>query len=886
MTSNPPGLNKKEVEKLRTEFGWNELPPDNQKKWLQRLIHQFTSPLIYILFGAAVLTALLVDWHEAIAILVVVVVNAVVGFIQETRAENTTAALAKMIKSEAKVWREGNLQIVTARELVPGDLVALEAGDVVPADGKILEAKNLEVSQAQLTGEPYPMEKKTGAEIFQSSPVHTGKALMEVTKIGAATEIGQINRTMNEQAGERTPLEKQIADLTKKIIWLALISALLFIIIGVIRGLELLEMLEMAVILAVSTVPEGLPIVLTVALAIGMQRMSKAKAVMKNLPSTSTLAGVDVIATDKTGTITEGNLILRDMTDLAEIKKDNILTKLEKLADRQIQVADRSQFLELSPQQKLILEYGVLANEAVFEKGKSEIGDPLDLAILKFAGAQDISLTQKKILTQKWQLKRELPFDSAWRMMGVVAKNRQSDEEILIVKGAPEEIMAKCNFKEAQDRKIVASYVKQLNERGLRTIALAKRKWRPSDEKAANEQGDESNLALEEIKELEFAGVYEFIDPLRKGVKKSVAEINASGVRVIMITGDHLATAKYIATQAGIFSDERADRALLGEDLEKMSAQELSKTLNVSSEKGGVVSVVARATPKTKMLILKTLQKAGRVVAMTGDGVNDGPALAAADIGVAMGITGTEVAKTAADMILTADNFNNLVQGINQARVVFDNLRKVITFLISTSLMEILLLLLATAFNLPLPLLAIQILWLNLVTDGFLDFSLGSEPEEGEVLNRHPEDYQGEIMRRRNLIQLGFLGGVMLILLVGLYVFWSWRLGLDLAAEENLGWMRTMFVISSAMLQWFNVVNCRSESKSIFKLGLKKNKVLLGALVLVLGLQTWAIYGGELAESFLKTQAVGIEVWLGAGIAGIILIGLEEGRKWCSRRDI
>lgn len=863
------GLSNNQIETQRKIYGTNELKTKSKLNGLIRFLNQFRSPLIVALIIIAIITFLMHEYADTIVIMAVTIFNSIIGFVQETKAENTISALKNLIKQKAKVKRNGEVVNIFASELVPGDLVLLESGDAIPADGIFLHSKNLQIVESQLTGESFPVQKKSVSRSiidqvegiykssrnnekenlidklvkvlsaskfeeheygYQSTSVATGRAEMFVLKTGMSTRVGQISKTVIEQVKQSTPIEKKLKKLTHIIIRIVLVCCLIVFGLGLMQGMSPIEIFKIAISLGVSAIPEGLPIVVTLTLAIGAWRMGKARAIIRNLASSSTLAGVNVICTDKTGTMTEGKLTLSDIITLGEIENSQQDEKLN----------------FNNPEEKQALLYSTLCNDGFISTDGNEFGDPLDVSLLKSAKQHKINFVEYK---NKYLRIDEQPFDSQIKYMGTLHK--YENDNLLIVKGAPDVLLDKCVFKNAETKGKIVDFIEKLNQKGLRTILLATKRT------------TSYKIAETGIDRLEFGGLFEFIDPIRKDATKAVSICRNSGIAVVMITGDHISTAKYIAEKSGIF-DPNKDVALLGSEVEIMSDSELESKLSS-------IKVVARATPEGKMRLINAYKKSGNIVAMTGDGVNDAPALTSADIGIAMGIAGTDVARESADMVLTDDNFATIVKGIEEARVVFENLKKVIIFLFSTSFGEIITITVAIIFGFPVPLLAAQILWLNLVTDGFLDVAIATEGKEDHIMKYNPSRYSKRILDSGHFTRIIILGIAMSI---GAIVFFAYA-----KANYGIDEARTMTLLVLAAFQWFNAYNVRSETKSIFQMNLFGNKALVLAFITVVILQILAIYH-PIMQPLLKTTHIEPYSWIFALIVGISALATDEARKW------
>jgi P-type Ca2+ transporter type 2C len=847
------GINENIYQLLKAKYGSNEITKQKKTSALELFLHQFKNPLIYILLVIALITLLLQEYVDTVVIIVVVLFNSIIGFLQERKAENTVAALKELIHPRCQVRRNGENISVASKDLVPGDIVQLEAGDIVPADGIVISSKNLQIVESQLTGESYPVKKfaadrnmiekilatymsadskfenveelvdtvSTQMEqmpseqiLYQTTSVAVGKAELFVAKIGMATRVGNVSKIVLSQVKDATPLESKIKKITKIVVFLSLFSILSFVVLGAFRGYGFEDLLLTSISLGVSAVPEGLPVVVTLTLAIGAWRMGRKGAVLKNLTSVSTLAGTDVICTDKTGTLTKGELTLNKIYLYDEIVK-----------------GDKNQ--EFYHQ---AMSFGMLCNDTTTMDGKY-VGDPLDVAIVESGVKYGINFED---LQSQYTRLDEIPFDSKQKYM--VTLHRASTSNLLVIKGAPEVLLNLCDFENAEDRGKISEFVNTLNEKGLRTILLATR------------HSDES-LIGENISNLSFVGLYEFMDPIRKDARQAVGLCKLSGITPVMITGDHIKTANYVAREVGII-DSNEDISLLGEEVANMDEDKLKTILSN-------VKVIARADPEVKMMLVDMYQDKGSIVAMTGDGINDAPALTAADIGIAMGKTGTDVARESSDMVITNDKFSVIVKGVEEARVVFENLIKVILYLFSTSLSEIILILLAIFLGYPLPLVAVQLLWLNLVTDGFLDVALATEPEEEGIMKFKPFRYTKNLLQKRHFLRIAFLALIMGLGSLGVFIY---------AKDSFMGIekARTFVLVVMAAFQWFNAFNVRCERRSVFQKGIFSNKALLLALVVVVLLQLMIVYipffHKYMYTTYLTPSQFGIGVLVGSSI--------------------
>ena len=871
---NIPGLTNEAALEQQKIWGFNEIVSIQRFANLKRFLKQFKNPLVYVLIILGIITLLLNEIIDTLAIAAVTIIEVIAGYIQETKAENALSALKKLVKPKAKVIRLGVMKEIPAREIVPGDILSLDTGDIVPADGIIVYSKNLQVTESQLTGESYPVDKtaipqehmlqlnriyedkshpvkqeiakisglmseltqkfKTpNNQLFQGTFVTTGKGLMVATQTGKNTEVGKISTIVLKQVKNPAPIETRIVKLTKVIFISVILVCLIILILGLLKGFSSIEIFRTTISLGVSAIPEGLPIIVTLTLAIGVWKMGKANAILKNLASASTLAGVTIICTDKTGTLTEGHLIHSDIYTLNEL------------------VSGEKQPLNTdNANEKNAMVLSILCNNAVISSKDSYLGDPLDQALLY--NARRFGLDPEQLQLEHERLD-EIPFDSSYKYQATL--NTFADSRKLIVKGAPEILLEKCNFDDESGKNLVQAQVEKINRSGLRTIIIAEKTF------AGNE------LTHKDIAGLKFIALLEFIDPMRKEVPAAISACKQAKIKVIMITGDHLATAKYLAEISGIFNPA-TDLALTGAELEQMNQQDLIRNLNR-------VTVIARANPKAKMRIINAYQQHRRIVAMTGDGVNDAPALTTADIGISMGKIGTDVAREASDMVLTDDNFATIIKGIEQARLVYENLRKVILFLFSTAIVEVLTIILSLLAGLPLPLVAVQILWLNLLTDGPLDVALATEKKEGDLMLHAPGRYTGQLLTSRHYLRILFLGVVMTFGSVLVYIYLLENFSIPVA--------RTAILLVLALYQWFNVYNVKSEVQSVWKSGIFNNKAINYSIIAVLVLQILAIYYPAF-QVILQTTPLPMEMWILAFMVGFTIIIAEELRKFFAQK--
>lgn len=846
------GLSPEEASHRFGHYGPNELIERGAKSPLKILWEQFTGIMVLILVVSAVVSVILGEYTDAVAILIIVVLNAVLGFVQEYRAEQAMAALKKMAVPHVKVRRGGHLQELIASQLVPGDLILLEAGNAVPADCRLVESVNLRVQEAILTGESEPVEKHSHAldkadlpiadrrnMVYMGTIATYGRGSAVVVATGMNTQLGHIAEMIQTVGAEKTPLQRRLEQLGKGLAIASLIIVAIVFLAGILRGEDLRLMFMTAISMAVAAIPEGLPAVVTITLALGAQRMLRRKALIRKLPAVETLGSVTTICSDKTGTLTENRMTVT-VLDVA----GNRLDFLEQVRSYSPLVRPRYQpdlSLARYPSVALLLLGGALCNDAALECDEEKgsyvsVGDPTEGALVIAAAQADIWKDELELVFQRVQ---ELPFDAERKRMTTVhqmpdssvtlpqglsmLQNQRRGNWIAFTKGAVDGLLQVSDQVWVQDHAepLTREWIERIQvanndmaQNGMRVLGVAMR-WLDNLPEHASESALEHGLI--------FIGMTGMIDPARPEVSDAVALTRSAGIRPVMITGDHPLTALYIARELGFTQN---DRVLTGQELAKMTVEDLK----------GVVedlSVYARVSPEHKLKIVQALQEKGHVVAMTGDGVNDAPALKRADIGVAMGITGTDVSKEAADMVLLDDNFATIVAAVEEGRRIYDNIRKFIRYTMTSNAGEIWVMLLAPFLGMPLPLLPLQILWINLVTDGLPGLALAVEPAERDTMKRPPHPPGENIFGRgmgRDILVIGLLMG-----LVSLGVgFFAWLRG-------NPAW-QTMAFTTLTMAQMGNALAVRSERYNLWQIGLLSNRSLLGAVLLTLFLQLAVIY--------------------------------------------
>jgi Ca2+-transporting ATPase len=875
------GLSEELATERFEEFGPNLLEAVGRVSPWRQFASQFTEFIVLVLIAAAVLSGILQEWMDAIAILVIVVLNAILGFIQEYRAERALEALKKMAAPMARVIRHGEARNVPAEELVPGDVIALAMGDLVPADARLLEDHLLQVDEASLTGESVPVKKKAEAVLRENAPladrcnmvysstvVTYGKGTALVTATGMGTELGKIAHLVQTVGRESTPLQDQLDKVGKLLVYGCILIVAAVVGLGVWRGVPPVEMFLTAVSLAVAAIPEGLPAVVTIALALGVRRMVQRNALIRKLPSVETLGSATIICTDKTGTLTQSEMTVRKIG----------------LLDRTIDVTgdgydpEGGFFIDgrsVDPGEhdlRLALRIGVLCNNASLKRGGEEgsrwhvIGDPTEGALLSVAGKAGLWLSD---LVADYSMLEELPFDSNRKRMSTIWRGPHGGLTAY-VKGAPDVVVGLCTRIQdsgrarpatAADRERLLSLNHQLADEAMRVLAVA---YRDLEEKFAEPTVDQVE------RELVFAGLMAMKDPPRSEAKEAIATARRAGLEVVMITGDHKSTAVAIAKELELYGD--GDIAFTGSELDEIDDERLTEIV----EK---IRVYARVSPEHKLRIVRAWGKRGHIVAMTGDGVNDAPALKEADIGIAMGITGTDVSKEASDMILTDDNFASIVAAVEEGRAIFDNIRRFIHFLISCNIGELLAMFLASLLGLPLPLLPIQILWVNLATDSLPALALGVEPAEPGGMDRPPRPPSEGVITKRIASIMLMQGTVIGLLTLGAFVFEYFVMGGSVERARVVAFSTTIFA------QNVHAFNVRSNRYSVFKLGLFTNPWLLVAFGVVILSELAVIYVPFLQPIF-KTMPLGAQDWALVVTLGLMPLVVVEIIKLIGRNRL
>ncbi|MFH2068375.1 MAG: HAD-IC family P-type ATPase [Candidatus Omnitrophota bacterium] len=874
------GLAEQEAQARLAEHGPNQLEAKKKESRLLIFIKQFKSPLIYILLFAALISFFVGKTVNALVILFVLFSNAIIGFIQESKARSTMDSLKELSSPKARVMRAGEETEIPTKDIVPGDIILVESGSRVPADARIIESVRLQIDEAALTGESQPVYKiidsikleTTVADrlnmLFAGTVVASGRGKAVVISTGMNTEIGKIAGIIQSEPETRTPLQRRMEAFGKVIIFIVLAQVTFAFIVGwVLRGLPFYEIFLVVLSQTVSSIPEGLPVAVTVALAVGMQRMAKKKAFIRKLAAVEGLGSATIICSDKTGTLTKNEMTSRR---LATMKQTIEITGAGYRPQGKF-LLDGNEINPLENKEiNLLLKTASLCNNAQWKErpdddgGVKSSGDPTEIAYLVTAVKAGISPDK---LNEEFPRIDEIPFESHIQMMAT--RNRSGDNKNMIsVKGAPEKIADLCGYY-LQDDKTTELTDSLRKEILLRSEKMAKDALRvlafgfSEEDNAPGGAFDWDSLK----RKIVFAGLIGNIDPPRPEAREAIKICKNAGIKIAMITGDHLSTAEAVAVELGIM--EKGDEGIAGDLLDNMTEKELEEVVTN-------FTVFARIEPKHKYLIVKALQK-HEVVAMTGDGVNDAPALAAADIGVAMGITGTDVAKESSSMVIADDNFATIVDAVEEGRGITANMRKTILYLLCSSSTEILVLLTTLAIGVPLPLFALQILWINLVTDGALTVNLIMEPKE-EVMN-HPPDKKNELLLNKRLMGLLiFRASIMAAGIIGLFIY-------ELTRGMPLIYCRSVAFTTLAVTQWLNGINCRSTTKSIFKMPFLGNKYLIAGLTAAIILQISVIYIPFLQNIF-STVTLDSTDWIKILLVGSGVFWLEEVRKFIAGRRL
>jgi len=837
------GLNNKIALERTEEYGKNQLEDKKKKSVFQILLHQLTDFMILILFVAAIISGVLGDSIDTIVIFAIIILNAIIGFIQEYRAEKAMDALKKMAASSARVYREGKVLDIPTIELVPGDLVALEAGNIIPADVRFLETHQLKVDESALTGESLNVEKHPDELTIESSAlgdltnmgfkgtfVSNGRSLSYVVATGMKTELGRIAKLI--QSDEIiTPLQKRLDSFGKRLSLVILFICILIFGIGWLRGEGILKMLLTSISLAVAAIPEALPALVTIALAFGAKRLVKSKTLVRKLPAVETLGSVTYICTDKTGTLTLNKMTVQELVPFSNKNSDLLFDEND-----------------------TFLTAMALNHDVTHETNEKWLGDSTEVALAQYASGRNYDRIRMESFYPRIS---EIPFDSTRKLMTTIHKTNSGF--IAITKGAVDILVHRMNANQKSIQADVEAKSNEMAKQGYRVIGYAVRTF------DFEPKSLEANLIEND---LNLIGILGMIDPAREEVKQAVKECKQAGIIPVMITGDHKLTAQAIARQLGILGSEE-DLTLSGPELAALSEEEFASIV----EK---VRVYARVNPEQKLNIVKVLQSKNQYVAMTGDGVNDAPALKNADIGIAMGINGTEVSKEASHMILLDDNFATIVVAVQHGRRIFDNILKFIKYIMTGNSGELWAILLAPLLGLPIPLLPIHILWVNLVSDGLPGLALASEPAEVNIMNRPPRNPSQNIFTRGLSFHILWVGLLIGLSTIGIQ---AWSMHFDISH-----WQTMAFTVLS-LTQLGHVMAIRSDKESIFKIGLFSNKSMVFAILITVGLQMMVTYV-PFFNIIFKTEPLSLfELGVTFAVSSIVFCAVEI-EKWIKRTFI
>lgn len=845
------GLSQKEVLKRQKTYGFNKLDEKKKKSIISKFIEQFKDFMIIILLIAAIVSMLMSyfegsnDYMDSLIIIAIVFFNAIMGLIQENKAEKSIEALKKLSSPTTKIKRDGKISTVSSDSIVPGDIIILEAGNFVPADCRLIEAFNLQIEESALTGETVPVTKDANTILKQNIPigdtinmafsttiVTNGHAEAIVTDIGMNTKVGKIAKMIITDESPETPLQKKLSDVGKKLGTLCIFICITIFIIGIFKNISIKDMFMTSIGLAVAAIPEGLPAIVTIMLSIGVTKMARKNAIIRKLPAVETLGSSSVICSDKTGTLTQNKMTV---------------TKVYNYSNEVNNKYSSEDF-------KYILELGTMCNDSIIAHKNTIQGDPTENAIVEIALKNG---KNKESLYKEMERVNEIPFDSDRKMMTTIHKIKNGYR--VIVKGAPDVILKRCSKYYTNNSNYILSTsqiskINSINENmaneALRVIAVSFKDI-PSLPYKIDSTSIENDLV--------FVGLIGMIDPPRPGVRDAVFTCKKAGIKTVMITGDHILTAKAIAKDLGIYSEN--DIAITGSELDKISDKEFEK--NVMK-----YSVFARVSPEHKVRIVKAFRKNGNVVAMTGDGVNDAPALKNADIGVSMGLNGTDVAKNASDMILTDDNFVTIVEAVKEGRHIYDNIRKAVHFLISTNIGEIVTIFIGLLLGLEAPLLAIHLLWINLVTDSLPAIGLGLEPADKYIMNKKPKNPRKGIFSDGLWSKIIFEGTM-----IGIITLISFYIGLT----YSLAVARTMAFVTLGMTELIHSLNIRSDS-SLFEIGLFKNKYIIFSFIVGAILQISVVVFSPLASMF-DTVSLNLTQWIYTILLSLLPLFIMEAKK-------
>ena len=898
LKSDASGLSTQEAANRLLEYGQNTLKERKKKTVFEMFIDEFRSFVVLLLIAAAIISAATTffagegEYIDSVAIVAVVSINAVIGVYQEYSAGKAIDALRKLIQNKAKVVRDGKEIEINTTDLVPGDIIILHEGDKIPADARLIESHNLEIEEASLTGESVPVAKSADFispeksvineqknMVFMSTLVTKGEARAIVVYTGEKTQIGNIATLVQTIEQEQTPLQEKLESLGKQLGKLAVIAVVIVFVVDVGRYVllngtnnssffkQILEMFLIAVSLAVAAIPEGLPAVVTIALAIGVQRMAKRNSIIRRLPAAEGLGSSTVICSDKTGTLTKNEMTVRKIftngkTYFVGGEGYGISGKFFDEQGLEIAPLKESNFIEMLDSAALC-NNAALVDAANSKDQKGIIGDPTEACLLVVARKAGIDYIKEKKLRKKLE---ELTFDSNRKMMTVIYEEEEAGV-MAYTKGAPEMLLEKCGSilrngriekLEAKDKAAILKKNEEFASSGLRILGFAFKNIKTKKQKG---------FAISEVeKELVFSGLMAMMDPPRQEVKAAIAICKNAGIRTIMITGDNEITARAIAKELGMF-DEKTDKTITGNQLEQMSDKEFEKIV-------GDIKVYARVSPEHKMKIVSALQQRGEIVAMTGDGVNDAPAIKKADIGIAMGITGTDVAKESADMVITDDNFASIVAAVEEGRAIFDNILKSVKYLISCNIAEVLVIFIAIIVGWDSPLIPIQILWMNLATDALPALALASDTKSLDIMQRKPRNPKSPVLNSKSMEKLAFVGLLITIGTLGMYSFQLETEGLEKARTSAFSMM--------IFFQLFVALSWHADHETLLKAGIFKNKFLIGTILLGFIAQFLIVQTGALEAIFDTVPLTAME-WFAIILVSSSVLIAEEVAKYVAK---
>ena len=872
------GLTNEEVRARLEKYGHNELQEEEGKSFLTKLKEQFADFLILILIGAALVSFFVGERTDAVVILAIVVINALLGIYQEGKAEKALEALKQMASPTAKVIRNGHIEVVPSKRLVPGDIVILEAGDIVASDLRLLESSNLQIEEASLTGESVPVDKDsdfiTQEDVslgdrhnmaYMSTIATYGRAKGVVVETGHGTEIGKIATAIQSYDDEATPLQNQLNQLGKFLGITTIFICIMVFVVGLFQGREVLEMFMVAISLAVAAIPEGLPAIVTIVLSLGMNKMVKRNAIVKKLLAVETLGSTTVICSDKTGTLTQNEMTavkvyadgkIFDVSGggyepVGEFKENGQTVDLHSIGDLET-----------------LLSIGVLANDASLDKdaeGYKIIGDPTEGALVTLAAKANLL---KDELNTSYPRIEEIPFDSARKMMSTIHENYIPGKLVSFTKGAPDIVIDRCSHISMGGK--VIPFTDELKEEVIKINSMFSRDALRVLASAYKEYSElPSDISPDTIETgMTFVGLTGMIDPPRPEAKEAIKLCKKAGIDTIMITGDYKETAFAIAKDLGMAEHE--DQAMMGAELDKLSDEELREVVKN-------IKVFARVSPDHKVRIVSALKANGEITAMTGDGVNDALALKKADIGVSMGITGTDVAKNTAELILTDDNFASIVSAVEEGRIIYDNIKKFVFFLLSCNIGEIIIVFVSILMNLPVPFIPIQLLWLNLVTDSFPALALGVESGDPDIMDRQPRDPKASILDRPMLI-----GVLVQSLAIGLSSLLAYTTALRIY-PDNLALARTITFATLISAELLRAHSSRSQRHSLFKIGFFTNRTMILGTSFSFLLMLIVLYVPFIQPIF-DTVTMGFEHWRIVVLYAFIPLVVGELYKFIDRK--